>query len=1516
MNRRLISKRFAFSATTAVALTFVVCCAAALVWPVSASRHAGTQAASAAATNSRGPAEQLDARLAARGDALRGAALRNSDGGASNAATPAGGTLSPSNRTITYAGGPFTVPTNSTDSAGGPVTCDQAHPCEDYNLTIDIPQSYKDTHPTDVVKVVIAWDDPTGQQDLDAFLVNNPDDGNYPAHADNGGTEPETIVFPMSKIVAGAHNYFVRVVPFISTGQAYTGTVSLVTPPAPTPTPPTVPFVGIAPRYYEYAAPPAVGENAGEPSIGYNPATHRAMYIAGLQTLQVTFPEDLGQPGSTPEACDAEWKDVSNIVTKTQSLDPILFTDQTTGRTFVSQLDSELLPENVLVGLNSLMAFSDDDGATWTPAQVNPPDGSNDHQTVGAGPYPASVPLGNSVNKGHAVYYCAQANNVLVATSAAFCSRSDDGGLNFGKSVPIYSGLTSDCSQMIHGHVKVAPDGTVYVPNSSCGGKQTVAVSTDAGTTWTLSYIPDSISPTGILDPSVAIASDGTVYFFYTGKPSPDSTDNHVYAAVSKDRGATWSKSVDIGISAGVNNAVFATGVAGDPDRAACGFLGTATSGDHQNANFKGTWYAYVAHTYDGGKTWVTVNASPKGPVQRDACIWNGGGNNPCRNLLDFIDVTKDEKGRVLLAYADGCVEGCEEGGPNSYASKATIARQSGGRGLFAQFDPTEPVAPKAACLSGRRDDMASYLHWVPPDDGGSALTSYKIFRATTDPATETLVGQTGGGKTSFDDRTVSPSVANYTYRIVARNAQGDGPASNLVTLSVGPRLEPIGACALPGVTVITDPVGDLQVGGQPQHDITSISVAEPDAFKDKLVFTIKVVNLSTIPAGWRWAVRFGAPQPPPDDPVTGPQEDWFVSMVTTDNATPTFTYGTTGVPQNAARVFTTLGQLDPASNAAADGTITLVLPKSVIGNPKPGDAITSLLGSVRATAPSVVPSTGGTNATIMDSTGAGSYQLRAANLCLPNTAPLARLAASTDSGLAPLTVNFDASGSSDPDTGVDTVSSYTFNFGDGGDDVTQSSPVITHTFTKPGEYAVRLVVTDSRGKTSANTDMHFIEAEEQAPTPTPTPTPTPGQATTVQFGSDTFSVTEGCVQATITVKRTGPTDAASVVSYSVANGTATQRGDFTYAAGRLTFAPGETEKTFPVLITRDGYAEGSEAATLILSAVSGASVGSPATATLQINDPTGTSSGPANPIDDAADFVGQHYHDFLNRQADDGGQQFWTNALASCGDDAACRARARANVSSAFFLSIEFQNTGYFVVRFYKTAFGDQPGTPRYVPFLMDTQQIGRGVVVGQGDWKGQLEANKQQYALDFVSRPEFQAAHNGQGAGDFVGSLFANAGVAPTEGERDAAVSAFGTGDAAGQARALRSVADSGSVYNKLYNAGFVLSQYFGYLRRNPNDAPDGDFSGYNFWLSKLNSFSQPGDDVRDDSVAQRRAQRAEMVRAFIESAEYRERFAGGANRGEQQGALAQARPAGGDAAPSALVEALLATRMIRMP
>jgi photosystem II stability/assembly factor-like uncharacterized protein len=827
--------------------------------------------------------------------------------------------------------------------------------------------------------------------------------------------------------------------------------------------------------------------------------------------LQVTFPEQETPVGAVPEACPAEWKDVSFLLTKTKSLDPILFTDPGTGRTFVSQLNSESAGP-ALVGLNSLMAFTDDDGATWSPAQVNPPDGSNDHQTVGAGPYPNSIPAGINPTYPNAVYYCGQSGNVLVAASTAFCSRSDDGGLNFGKSVPIYPGSPAPggCSQLIHGHVKVAPDGTVYVPNARCGGGQAVTVSTDAGTTWTVRTVPESVS--GSTDPSVGISKDAPagsatsnrIYMAWDGPlptptpapsatPAPASPDNHAFVAYSDDRGVTWSKPFDIGASLGINNAVFPSVVVGDKNRAAVAFLGTRTGGDHQAADFPGTWYGLVAHTYDGGQTWTTVNATPNGPVQREACIWNGGGANVCRNLLDFNDITMDDKGRVLFAYADGCIDQCETGGTNSYSSKATIARQSGGKGLLAAFDSPEPVAPQRGCLSGRRDDMASYLQWVAPDAGGSAITSYKIFRATTTPGSEIQVGQQIGDKETFTDRSVNPAVAKYIYRIVAVNAAGSSLPSNPLELTISPRLEFTGSCSQPGVTAVSDPVGD-ESDGQTSHDITSVSIAEPisnatTGAADNIIFTMKVVDLATVPPDWRWSVRFNVPgYNPPAAPVVGAQEDWFVSMISTDPTNPRFTLGTTGVFQGAARFFTTITDLPTGPNAShfnADGTITMVLPKSLFqskavctgtcGALTTGQAINITLGSVRFSPPSELPGTGGTNETIPDTTGAASYQLRTANLCLPNAAPLARLAQDANSGPVALTVHFDGSGSSDPDP-IDQIGTYTFNFGDGNDDVVQNSPLIAHTFAKPGLYAVRLVVTDSRGKVSTNTDLQFIE--------------------------------------------------------------------------------------------------------------------------------------------------------------------------------------------------------------------------------------------------------------------------------------------------------------------------------------------------------------------------------------------------------------------------------------------------------
>ncbi|MBC8028695.1 MAG: DUF4214 domain-containing protein [Pyrinomonadaceae bacterium] len=261
-----------------------------------------------------------------------------------------------------------------------------------------------------------------------------------------------------------------------------------------------------------------------------------------------------------------------------------------------------------------------------------------------------------------------------------------------------------------------------------------------------------------------------------------------------------------------------------------------------------------------------------------------------------------------------------------------------------------------------------------------------------------------------------------------------------------------------------------------------------------------------------------------------------------------------------------------------------------------------------------------------------------------------------------------------------------------------------------------------------------------------------------------------------------------------------------------------------------------------------------------------------SNPIDDAQFFVRQHYLDFLNREPDSSGLGFWTNQITSCGTNPTCIETKRVNVSAAFFLSIEFQETGYLVYRIYKSAYGNLSGAPvpvRFNEFLPDTLQIGQGVVVGVGNWQTQLENNKQAFAAAFVARTRFTTAFpTSMTPTQFVNALYANAGVTPSAAERNSVIAEFGsattTTDTAARARALRRVAENAALAQQELNRAFVLMQYFGYLRRNPNDAPEPglNFDGYNFWLNKLNQFN-------GNYVA------AEMVKAFLTAGEYRQRF-----------------------------------------
>jgi hypothetical protein len=378
-----------------------------------------------------------------------------------------------------------------------------------------------------------------------------------------------------------------------------------------------------------------------------------------------------------------------------------------------------------------------------------------------------------------------------------------------------------------------------------------------------------------------------------------------------------------------------------------------------------------------------------------------------------------------------------------------------------------------------------------------------------------------------------------------------------------------------------------------------------------------------------------------------------------------------------------------------------------------------------------------------------------------------------------------------------------------------------------------------------------------------------------VAFSAATYNVQENMTFRTITVLRTGDVSGPATVDYITGGVTASQRTDYTFAQGTLRFAANESSKSFDVLISEDIKLEGTETFTVTLSNGTGqALLGNPSTASIVITDDS-IETG-SNPIDFRDIFVGQHYHDFLARHADDPGQLFWEGQISSCGSNAACIDDRRTNVSAAFFLSIEFQQSGYFVIRAHKAAFGNAPSNPRYFPFLRDQRRIGEGLIVGNTGWEALLEANRQAFLEEFVSRPEFISNFpQGMAALTYVNTMFANEGVIPTANERQVALNAYGTGNTLGRAAALKSVSESDSVFNAQYNSSFVLMQYFGYLRRDADDPPDNNFGGYDFWLNKLNQVSLPGENVRDDDVALARVKRADMVKSFIVSSEYRARF-----------------------------------------
>ena len=313
--------------------------------------------------------------------------------------------------------------------------------------------------------------------------------------------------------------------------------------------------------------------------------------------------------------------------------------------------------------------------------------------------------------------------------------------------------------------------------------------------------------------------------------------------------------------------------------------------------------------------------------------------------------------------------------------------------------------------------------------------------------------------------------------------------------------------------------------------------------------------------------------------------------------------------------------------------------------------------------------------------------------------------------------------------------------------------------------------------------------------------------------------------------------DTAGLTNCHVVNGVASSRCDYAVSVGKVNFAAGEAFKTISIPIVDDSYAEGTENFSISLSNAVGATL-TLANATVSISD-NETSNGP-NPIDQTAFFVRQHYIDFLGREPDPFGFQGWQDTINNCPQgNTTCD---RIHVSGNFFQSAEFQQRGYFVYRFYPVSFGRKPD---YAEFIPDLARVSGFLS------DAQLEAAKIAFINDFMARPAFVNTYNGLNNTQYVDTLLATAGI--THVARDFWIASLGDGTRT-RAQVLREISESTEVYNKYYNHAFVVMQYFGYLRRDP------DTIGFNNWVTTLNN--DPGNFRH-------------MIFGFLFSDEYRGRF-----------------------------------------
>ncbi len=776
---------------------------------------------------------------------------------------------------------------------------------------------------------------------------------------------------------------------------------------APTPAPPPG-----TPRFFNYVSPQGIMDSAGEPSIGSNWNTENTAYgsgalfknkfMSGIENpipnggttlyfggFSPTLARIIFDDCSSPARAFWQAKPLLTASTTRAAGDPILFTDHPSaaelasgsphfGRTFVSQLEG-------LTPAGSTTDITDNDGDSFLPSEGSSLPSDIDHQTFGGGPFHSPLPNPNPVYP-HAIYYASQ------SVAEARAALSVTGGFTFLPGSPMY--VVAQCAGL-HGHIKVAPDGTVYVPQKACGATlpfhngdlASAIVSETNGAKWDIRPIPGAVTNAD-RDPSIGIATDGTVYLGYQALVDKDEPPR---IAVTHDKGLIWSAPYDVGASLGIQNMAFPEVVAGDPMRAAFAFYGTTTGVNtpdnpghltYDNAAFPGVWYMYVATTFDGGVTWYTQNVTPGDPVQRGGIC----GSGTCRNLLDFFDATIDKEGRVVIGAEDGCVSAsCINGGANDFTAKGFITRQTGGMRMFAAFDPAEPTFPGAPMVTAGVDSPPTkvQLSWPEPDNGGRTITGYNVYRF--DGSTFVKIGTTP--VPNYTDTTFNPALIQ-PYRVTALNDQGEGPYCTEVTPALIAVQNP---CTIPGVLVVNDlnaDGSDNDAAAGPGHppdprvNIRQLFIAEPffGAGVNKLVFTMQLApstgaGATTPPPNSQWYIVWQRPLPDTNF------DRWYVGMKTDAAGNLSFEYGKFGAPTpippdpNNPNTNTPvkIGDVDSGTYNVATGVVTIILSNSKAENVGAGGSLSKVNVRTYFARPDSGPKT---QSTADDITGDGNYTL------------------------------------------------------------------------------------------------------------------------------------------------------------------------------------------------------------------------------------------------------------------------------------------------------------------------------------------------------------------------------------------------------------------------------------------------------------------------------------------------------------------------------------------------------------